>query len=362
MTREGKGKAMHPTVSPKRRTLLAGAGALALAAAGGWAWQRRNLPAGVHVLQGPTMGSSWTVKLFAPGLDAGGLAEARAAIDGALGAVVARMSTFDPGSELSRFNRHATDRPFALSPDTLRVLESAHSVSLASKGAFDVTVAPVVDAWGFGPHGGRAKPSDADLAVARATVGWQALDLDRMAGTVAKAHPAVAIDLSGIAQGYGADRVADALDALGIADYLVDICGEIRTRGLNAARQPWRLGIERPDAPQRQAHRIVPLSGQALATSGDYRIYFEDAGQRYSHEIDPATGAPARHALASVSVVTSDATSADAWATALFVLGPRAGHALATSLGLAAYFIERAANGLVERETPAFATLGSRRA
>lgn len=353
---------MNSTFSPKRRTLLAGAGALTLAAAGGWAWQRRNLPTGLHVLQGPTMGSSWTVKLYAPGLDAGGLAEARAAIDGALGAVVARMSAFDTGSELSRFNRHATDRPFALSGDTLRVLESARSVSLASNGAFDVTVAPVVDAWGFGPHGGRAKPSAADLAVARATVGWQALDLDRTAGTVAKAHPAVAIDLSGIAQGYGADRVADALDALGIADYLVDICGEIRSRGLNVARQPWRLGIERPDAPQRQAHRIVPLSGQALATSGDYRIYFEDAGQRYSHEIDPATGAPARHALASVSVVTSDAASADAWATALFVLGPQAGHALATSRSLAAYFIERSATGLVERETPAFAALGSRRA
>jgi thiamine biosynthesis lipoprotein len=193
-------------------------------------------------------------------------------------------------------------------------------------------------------------------------VGWRALDLDGAAGTVAKAHPAVAIDLSGIAQGYGADRVAEALDRLGITDYLVDICGEIRSRGLNAQGQSWRLGIERPDTPQRRAHRIVPLSGRALATSGDYRTYFEDAGQRYSHEIDPATGAPARHALASVSVVAADAASADAWSTALFVLGPQTGHALATSRGLAAYFIERQAGGLIERETPAFAALGSRRA
>jgi thiamine biosynthesis lipoprotein len=219
-----------------------------------------------------------------------------------------------------------------------------------------------VDAWGFGPAGARRRPAADDLARARSAVGWQALEMDPRAGTAARLHPAVSLDLSGIAQGYGADRVAAALERLGFTDYLVDICGEIRTRGLNALRRPWRLGIERPDSMPRRAQRIVPLSGQALATSGDYRIYFEQDGVRYHHEMDPGTAAPARHTLASVSVVGGDAASADAWSTALFVLGPQAGYELAAARGLAAHFIERNAGGFLERATPAFEALGSWRA
>ena len=354
---------MRPAFSiSRRRLLVAGTAAATLAAAGAWVGTRRTAPPGQHVLQGATMGSTYAVKIHAPGLDAGGVAEAHAAIERELGGIVARMSTFDPASELSRLNRHATQRPIAISPELAQVLVAARSVSEASLGHFDVTIAPVVDAWGFGPGGARRKPAASDLARARATVGWNALDLDAARGTLAKAHPAIAIDLSGIAQGYGADRVAQALDRLGFTDYLVDICGEMRARGLNAQGKPWRIGIERPDAPTRTAHRIVALDGQALATSGDYRIYFEQDGQRYSHEIDPRTGAPAQHALASVSVVTRDAATADAWATALFVAGPQAGYDLAVRQGLAAYFIERRAGRLAERSTPAFSALASERA
>ena len=157
------------------------------------------------------------------------------------------------------------------------------------------------------------------------------------------------------------DQVALALDALGQADYMVEVGGEIRTRGRNAQGQPWQLAIELPDAMPQRALRLVPLSGRALATSGDYRNFFMHQGRRYSHEIDPATAAPVAHALASVSVVADDCTTADAWSTALFVMGPQRGLEAATQLQLAAHFVVRGSDGrFVETTTPAFAALGAR--
>lgn len=354
---------MAADFSPNRRRLLAaGAASTALVAAAGWSHHRRASSREPHTLRGPTMGSTYSVKLHAPGLDAGGLAEARSAVQAVLGGIVAHMSTFDPDSELSRLNRSAPGRPVAVSAELAGVLAAARSVSEASTGAFDVTIAPVVDAWGFGPRAVRARPAAAALAHARSAVGWRALGLDLSTCTATREHPALALDLSGIAQGHGADRVAATLDRLGFADYLVDVCGEIRARGRNGRGEPWRVGIERPDAMPRRVHRVVPLSDMALATSGDYRIWFEQDGMRYHHEIDPGTAAPARHALASVSVAAPDATSADAWSTALFVLGPEAGFALARARGLAAHFIERRPGGFVDRSTPAFESLGSWRA
>ncbi len=148
-------------------------------------------------------------------------------------------------------------------------------------------------------------------------------------------------NLSGIAKGYGVDRAADALERLGLADYMVEVGGEIRTRGRNGEGRAWQLAIERPDAMPQRALRILPLDGKSLATSGDYRNFFMHQGRRYSHEIDPASAAPVAHALASVSVVADDCTLADAWSTALFVLGPERGWAVARRHGLAAYFVVR---------------------
>jgi thiamine biosynthesis lipoprotein len=166
-------------------------------------------------------------------------------------------------------------------------------------------------------------------------------------------------DLGGIAQGYGVDAAAAVLDRHGVEHYLVEVSGEVRTRGLNAEGEAWRIGIEQPDAIPQRARHIVPLSGRSMATSGDYRNYFEQNGRRYSHEIDPATGAPISHALASVTVVTESCVRADALATALIVLGPERGPALAEASGLAAQFIVRRGSELVDRETQAFAALGS---
>ncbi len=202
---------------------------------------------------------------------------------------------------------------------------------------------------------------DEDVAALAAHVGWRKLAVDPSAGTAVKAHPDLRADLSGIAKGFGVDQAARALEALGIADYMIEAGGEVRTRGLNGEGRPWQIAIERPDAMPQRPHFVVPLSGLSMATSGDYRIYFEQDGRRYSHEIDPATGRPIGRGLASVSVVAPECGYADAMATALIVLGPDKGHALASAQNIAAHFIARAPDGsLHDRQTPAFAALGGR--
>jgi thiamine biosynthesis lipoprotein len=315
---------------------------------------------------GPTMAGRYTVRIAGAGpMSAAAERALGEEIFAAVDAVDRGMSTYRADSELSRLNRHVADAPFALSPELADVLGKAQSVSAASGGAFDVTIGPLVNAWGFGPDAQARRrgrlPAPDELARLRARVNWRSLALDARAGTLAKARPDAYADLSGIAQGYGSDRIAAALEALGIGDYLVEVSGEVRARGVNADGVAWRVGIERPDGGARALHYVVPLANRVLATSGDYRNYFERDGRRYSHEIDPDTGAPVAHRLASVSVVHADCALADAWATALFVLGPERGREVALAQGLAAYFIARAADGaFVETQTPAFAGLGGR--
>jgi thiamine biosynthesis lipoprotein len=352
---------MDTLLSPRRRTVLQALGAAAVVTGCG-DWRGRSAVSPFE-FRGPTMGTTYTVKIAAPGLSDAGRAEARAAVEGALDAVVARMSAYLPDSELTRFNRHLSTTPFALSPDTLAVFATAQRVSALTGGAFDVTVAPIVDAWGFGPSKARRLVAAAELGALAPRVGYRMLAVDAAAGTATKTRADLQADLSGVAKGYGVDRAALALEALGITDYMVEAGGELRTRGVNAEGQPWQIGIEQPDAVPPRARHVVPLSGQAMATSGDYRIYFERDGHRYSHEIEPATGLPIRHGLASVSVVAPDCAFADAMATALIVLGPDKGHALARREGIAAYFVTRHPDGsYTDRQTPGFAALGGRRA
>jgi thiamine biosynthesis lipoprotein len=313
---------------------------------------------------GTTMAGTYAVKLARPGRLSAAAEQALAQeIFAAVDAVDRAMSTYRHDSELSRLNRHGADRAFAASPALTEVLAKAHAVSAASDGAFDVTIGPLVNAWGFGPPGRVALPSPEDVARLRKRVDWRTVALDAAGGTVRKARPDAYADLSAIAQGYGADRIAAVLEGHGFGDYLVEVSGEVRAHGVNGDGVPWRIGIERPDAPDRTPHLVLPLADRALATSGDYRNWFEHDGRRYAHEIDPATGAPVGHALASVSIVHPDCALADAWATALFVLGPEQGYALAERERLAAYFIVRAPGGaFVERQSAAFAALGARRA
>jgi thiamine biosynthesis lipoprotein len=306
------------------------------------------------------MGTSYTVKIAGAGVAAE--AAARSAVADVLAGVVALMSTHAEDSELSRFNRHAASTPFAVDPDTLAVFALARDVSAATGGAFDVTVAPIVDAWGFGPRKGEHVVAAAELAAFAPHVGWQRIAVDAARGTLAKVDPRLRADLSGIAKGYGVDLAAQALDRLGIADYMIEAGGEVRTRGANARGDPWQIAIERPDAMPQQPYLVVPLAGQSMATSGDYRIYFERDGTRYCHEIDPTSGRPIAHGLASVSVVAPTCGYADALATALIVQGPRQGYATAVALDLAAQFIVREGDGhLRSFATPSFAALGARR-
>ena len=346
----------------QRRALLkAGMAACGVVAVGGIAKGLREARGpGEYRFIGDAMGTTYAVTFVAPVGERSLHGAVRAAVDAAIGDVDARMSTFAYASELSRLNRHAGPGPLALSEDTLRVLTVAHGISEASGGAFDVTAGPLVNAWGFGPACDPRVPGKAELAGLRERVGFRGLQIDDAARSVRKMHPAMYVDLSGIAKGYGVDRAARVLDALGITAYAIELGGEVRTRGSNLNGHAWRVAIEEPQpALPRKVRRVVPLAGLAMATSGDYRIYFERDGHRYCHEIDPVSASPVAHALTSVTVIAADCASADAYATALMVLGPEKGYALAERLDLGAYFIERAPGGtLIDRATPAFTALG----
>lgn len=356
---------MSTPLRPTRRVALAtGLGTLAALATG--CSERGRFfsapgTAAAHHFSGQSMGSSYNVKLAGAGLHDTLLRAAEQAVSAALQATVAGMSHYEPGSELSRFNRHTVGEAFAASQPLLQVLHTAQAVHRASSGSFDVTVGAAVDAWGFGPSRKPRQPLPTQAQQAlRAQARPLALQVDAQARSVTR-QAAVFTDLSGIAKGWGVDQAALALDALGITHYMVEVGGEIRTRGQNAQGQAWQLAVEKPDAMPQQAYFILPLSGQSLATSGDYRNFYLHEGRRYTHEIDPATAAPVHHTLASVSVVAADCTLADAWSTALFVAGPERGMAMAHQQGLAAYFVTRhGEDRFTAHATPAFAALGGR--
>jgi thiamine biosynthesis lipoprotein len=311
-------------------------------------------------LGGPTMGTTWSLRLDARDRTRRDVGRARAAVVARLERVEALMSTWREDSELSRFNRHASLEPFPVSEETWAVLELARDVTARSGGAFDVTARPLVAAWGFGA-GARAPghgPDAAELSALRSRVGPDAIALDRERRTVRKRRPDVECDLSAVAKGFAVDEGVRALEALGWDAFLLEVGGEVAARGERPGGGPWRVGIERPDPAGRAVHTRVALHDRAMATSGDYRSFYEHEGRRLAHLIDPRTGRPIEHGLASVSVVHRRAALADAWATALAVLGPEAGPALAEREGLAAFFLVRVGpDAFASRATSAFHAL-----
>jgi thiamine biosynthesis lipoprotein len=360
---------MDTILSPTRRRMLravgaagtygtlGGLGALSLA---GCSDRPAVTPASPGVLQfsGQTMGTTYTVKLAGAAFSSARVEALQAGVHDALEGINRGLSLHRADSELTRFNRHEANTPFALSRDFLAVLATARQVSELSAGAFDVSVAPLTQAWGFGPDKRRVVPAAEQIAAGRAAVGWRGLQLDTAQRTASKARGGLQVDLGGIAKGHGVDLAALALEAGGAEHYMVEVGGEVRTRGHNAQGRAWQIGIEQPDAQPQRARSVVPLSGRALATSGDYRFYFEQGGRRYSHEIDPRTAEPIRHGLASVSVVADSCMLADALATALIVMGPERGLALAQQLALPALFILREPQGgLRDMTTAAFTAL-----
>ena len=301
-------------------------------------------PITVVTLNGPTMGTTYQVKL-ASGLLAPEAKEAlQKAVQSELNKVDQAMSTYLKTSELSQFNQNKSIEPVRLSDETFEVLLLAQSISKLSGGAFDVTVGPLVNAWGFGPTQAH-QIDDATLKALRDRIGFEKLTLDATNKTATKTRADIYVDLSAIAKGYAVDKISERLLELGQAHHMVEVGGEIRVHGLNGDKQPWRLGIERPADGARMVHEVLPLSNHSMATSGDYRNFIEKNGKRYSHTIDPRLGRPVNHGLASVTVITATCARADALATALNVLGPQLGFDLAQREKIAALFIIREPNG-----------------
>lgn len=291
-----------------------------------------------HHFDGAIMGTTYNVTVVVKN-DAGIPQDLAQNIEQVLQAVDMAMSTYKPESELSRLNANATDDWIELSPELFFVMQQAQWVAKETEGAFDVTVGPLVDLWGFGPEETQdTVPSPEQIAAAKQKIGYQHLQMQE-APPALKKNSGVHIDLSAIAKGYGVDQVAKHLDAVGIDNYLVEVGGELVAKGHNAQRENWRIGIEKPSMGHEGVLQKLVLINKAVATSGDYRNYFEKNGVRYSHTIDPASGRPINHSLASVTVIANTATQADAWATAFDVVGLERAKSLADKHQLAAYFI-----------------------
>ncbi|HOD49705.1 MAG TPA: FAD:protein FMN transferase [Candidatus Hydrogenedentes bacterium] len=300
----------------------------------------------VPEFSGTTMGTVYKAKVMLPDPAGTDLTALQHLIEAELEGVNAAMSTYLPDSELSRFNTHASTTPFPVSAATLDVFRLALEISERTNGAFDITVGPLVNAWGFGPGDVPENPlSDNEIQALKEHVGYQKVTIDPVASTVRKDDPALYCDLSAIAKGYGVDRVCAALENAGFHDYMVEVGGEVRTGGLNGEGAPWRIGVVRPDALLGDVETVVPMSGWSMATSGDYRNFYERNGVRYSHEIDPHTGRPISHNLASASVIHKECAVADGYATALMVMGPEEALHWANENDMAAFFIVRTADG-----------------
>lgn len=292
-----------------------------------------------HALNGPTMGTRWQATFFAPaGFDRGPL---RAALQAAVDEVDAQMSTWKPMSDLMRLNAAPVGAWVAV-PDRLgEVLRLGIEIGRASGGAFDIAMGDAVAAWGFGPEAAASEAIRAAMVVPRRPA-HEVLEIGE--GRVRKSVP-VALNLNGIAKGYGVDRLAGTLCEHGLEAGLVGIDGEMRALGLKPDGTPWTIAIEAPDLERRTPHSIVALEDAAVATSGDYRHWIEVQGRRLSHTMDPGTGAPVLAPPASVTVVAQSCAGADAWATALMALGPDRGAALARKRGLDALFLLRNDDG-----------------
>jgi thiamine biosynthesis lipoprotein len=286
-------------------------------------------------LNGPTMGTRWSALFFVePGVNTGVV---RDALQMAVDEVDAQMSTWKPDSDLMRLNAAPVGYWVEVPDRVAEVLRLGLEIGRASGGAFDIGMGDAVTAWGFGPEAAAPDGIRAAMAASRRPA-HEVLEFD--GNHLRKAAP-IALDLSGIAKGYGVDLLAEILRVHGIDNALVGIDGEMRATGLRPDGETWTIAVEAPDTERRKPHSILALQDAAVATSGDYRHWVEVQGRRLSHTMDPTRGAPLVASPASVTVVASSCAEADAWATALMVLGPERGAALARKQGLDALFLLR---------------------
>lgn len=305
-----------------------------------------------QVVSGPTMGTTYTIR-YVSANPQHSPEQVRERVDAVLQQINSQMSTYDPESELSQFNAKRVTTPIVVSRSLEFVVRRALEIARETEGLLDVTVGPLVNLWGFGPSGRpELVPTASAIADVREYTGYQLLEVNNH--QLRKQHPELYVDLSTIAKGYGVDRVALLLEQMDIHNYLVEIGGEMRVKGVKPGNEPWRIAIERPSTADRNVQRVVEPGDAAIATSGDYRNFFDNAGQRYSHIIDPRTAAPIQHNLVSVTVITDNCTDADAYATALIVMGKAAALEFAEAKQLAVLLVTNEQGELVEHISSAF--------
>ena len=307
-------------------------------------------------LSGVTMGTTYNVRINSH-YPIQEISDIRHSIEQTLDSVNGEMSTYMPNSELSRLNRSASDIWIGISDPLFRVISEAQEISLQSNGAFDITVGPLVNLWGFGPVDRvNLPPPEQKIKSILENVGFKKIHLDSRNKLIMKDLPGIYIDLSAIAKGFAVDEVARLLEnKYLIRSYMVEIGGEIHAHGINTSGNIWRIGIEKPVSGQRTVERIIKLDNMSMATSGNYRNYIDINGIRYSHAINPRTGKPVKHQLASVTVLHPQCMIADAWATALLVSGPESGLQLAKQYGLDTLFIVNDNGTFREQATGNFA-------
>jgi thiamine biosynthesis lipoprotein len=298
-----------------------------------------------HALNGGTMGTRWSALFHSP--QGFNTVPIQAALQAAVDDVDTQMSTWKPESDLMRLNAAPAGSWVRVPRKLMQVLDAGLAIGRASGGAFDIGMGDAVSAWGFAKNEADPEKIRAAFEAVRFPA-YDILELD-MEGLRVKKHAPLALDFSGIAKGYGVDCLAETFSEFGITEALVSIDGELRALGLQPDGNPWTVAVEVPDTEVRAPYSILNLQDAAVATSGDYRHWIEVGGHHLSHTMDPASGGPLKTSPASVTVVARTCMEADAWATAMMVLGVDRGQALAQELGLDALFLTRQGTGIVSR-------------
>jgi FAD:protein FMN transferase len=317
------------------------------------ACERDAKPEKLSTLGGLTMGTTYTVKINNQG-KALPLEKINSGIIDILAKVNEEMSTYIEDSNLSVINQSESLDWIPLSANLYQVIDSAIQISALTEGSFDITIGPLVNLWGFGPAKTEIVPDSSAINAALLHTGYQKIKLHESPPALQKTVADIYIDLSAIAKGYAVDLVAEYLEQASIENYMVEVGGEIRARGENEIGFVWRIGIEKPEAVQHGVERRIKLNNIAMATSGDYRNYFEEDGKRYSHTINPVDGMPVTHDLASVTVLHQSTAWADALATAFLVMGKDSAFTLATKQNYAVLFLQRTKDGYTESYTDSF--------
>jgi thiamine biosynthesis lipoprotein len=311
-----------------------------------------------NVISGFVQATTFSIKLYLPDDTKLTREELEVKIRNRLREIDYMMSVYNNDSEISRFNRSRKNGWFGVSPETAYVFDESLKISRLSDGAFDITIAPLVNLWGFGSSGtANSLPDMANIEKAKKITGYKNLEVRLYPPALSKKIPELYCTLSAVAQGYSVDDISLLLDKNGISSYMVEIGGEIKAKGMKPDRTPWRIGIAAPRKGQKKIQLAINLNNKAVSTSGDYQNYFEKNGKRYSHTIDPKTGYPITHGLTSVTVINGSCIYADAMATAIDVLGPVEGYNLAIKENLAVYMITHSGDKLETKMTPGFKAL-----